>query len=187
MKTSGGAFLFVVFLTLWTALQSENPGMCPVPNEYGLGRCSTACTHDIQCSKDKKCCKTACGGTACRKPFFPNRSEKPGRCPDPDEYGELGFGICEEMCIQDTECSGDLKCCKTACGVTSCLKPQTFPNRPASNRGRCPYNWKPCRTPFFPSVSQCQGDWQCQMNQKCCSVGCDKQCVNIWAGLPIEY
>lgn len=43
---------------------------------------------------------------------------KPGRCPRVSSNSTR----CEQECITDADCSGEMKCCNTGCG-TSCLEP----------------------------------------------------------------
>ncbi len=43
---------------------------------------------------------------------------KPGMCPTSDEL----FGACVEMCMEDSDCEDNLKCCSNGCGHT-CVPP----------------------------------------------------------------
>lgn len=46
---------------------------------------------------------------------------KPGDCPPPVE-----IGICQNTCLMDFECTGNMKCCRTSCGGSVCLRPVTM-------------------------------------------------------------
>jgi hypothetical protein len=45
-------------------------------------------------------------------------AQKPGLCPPP-----VGVGICAITCLSDLQCLGIRKCCRNACGGTSCMHP----------------------------------------------------------------
>lgn len=44
---------------------------------------------------------------------------KPGRCPSVSNSTR-----CEQECLTDADCSGDMKCCNNGCGA-SCIEPAT--------------------------------------------------------------
>lgn len=44
---------------------------------------------------------------------------KPGRCPNVSNSTR-----CEQECLTDADCSGDMKCCNNGCGA-SCIEPAT--------------------------------------------------------------
>lgn len=49
-------------------------------------------------------------------------SEKRGSCPEVDiAFPQLG--ICQDQCQVDSECAGQLKCCRNGCGKVSCITP----------------------------------------------------------------
>ncbi|XP_033098303.1 antistasin-like [Anneissia japonica] len=45
---------------------------------------------------------------------------KEGSCP-PAPQGDIG-GICSEMCLNDYNCTGSMKCCSNGCGH-ACMEP----------------------------------------------------------------
>uniref|UniRef100_A0A8C6RRV7 WAP four-disulfide core domain 2 n=1 Tax=Nannospalax galili TaxID=1026970 RepID=A0A8C6RRV7_NANGA len=47
--------------------------------------------------------------------------EKPGSCPNVD-LPQLG--ICEDQCEIDSQCPGNMKCCRNGCGKVSCVTPR---------------------------------------------------------------
>ncbi|KAL6034139.1 hypothetical protein STEG23_035439 [Scotinomys teguina] len=47
--------------------------------------------------------------------------EKQGTCPSVD-FPKLG--ICEDQCQLDSQCSGDMKCCRNGCGKMTCTTPK---------------------------------------------------------------
>uniref|UniRef100_A0A8C6WBQ0 WAP four-disulfide core domain protein 2 n=1 Tax=Nannospalax galili TaxID=1026970 RepID=A0A8C6WBQ0_NANGA len=49
------------------------------------------------------------------------RKQKPGSCPNVD-LPQLG--ICEDQCEIDSQCPGNMKCCRNGCGKVSCVTPR---------------------------------------------------------------
>ncbi|CAH6776818.1 WAP four-disulfide core domain protein 2 [Phodopus roborovskii] len=47
--------------------------------------------------------------------------EKQGACPSVD-FPKLG--ICEDQCQVDSQCSGNMKCCRNGCGKMTCATPK---------------------------------------------------------------
>ena len=95
-------------------LKEFKPGFCPSPNEVGQ-LCAFTCSSDSNCANDLKCCTNICGGTQCVKPQSTvQKLTKPGSCPS-----SIGLiGICLQGCMDDSSCSGNLKCCSNGCGRT---------------------------------------------------------------------
>ncbi|CAO2577787.1 WAP four-disulfide core domain protein 2, partial [Lemmus lemmus] len=48
-------------------------------------------------------------------------SEKQGSCPSVD-FPKLG--ICEDQCQVDSQCPGNMKCCRNGCGKMTCATPK---------------------------------------------------------------
>ncbi|XP_060079100.1 fibrillin-2-like [Ylistrum balloti] len=107
---------------------------------------------------------------------------KRGQCP-PLTNGTIG--ICLEQCSDDTECSGNRKCCSNGCGHT-CQNPVS-----PVKRGQCP----PLTNGTIGiCLEQCSDDTECSGNRKCCSNGCGHTCQNPDNGYelcgkdkPLEY
>ncbi|XP_029392745.1 WAP four-disulfide core domain protein 2 isoform X1 [Mus pahari] len=47
--------------------------------------------------------------------------EKQGTCPSVD-FPKLG--LCEDQCQVDSQCSGNMKCCRNGCGKMACTTPK---------------------------------------------------------------
>ncbi|XP_031229613.1 LOW QUALITY PROTEIN: WAP four-disulfide core domain protein 2 [Mastomys coucha] len=47
--------------------------------------------------------------------------EKQGSCPSVD-FPKLG--LCEDQCQADSQCSGNMKCCRNGCGKMACTTPK---------------------------------------------------------------
>lgn len=47
-------------------------------------------------------------------------AEKPGSCP----AVATGRWVCASTCKGDSDCRGNLKCCKNRCGAMACQKPE---------------------------------------------------------------
>ncbi|XP_063139248.1 WAP four-disulfide core domain protein 2 isoform X1 [Rattus norvegicus] len=47
--------------------------------------------------------------------------EKQGTCPSVD-FPKLG--LCEDQCQMDSQCSGNMKCCRNGCGKMGCTTPK---------------------------------------------------------------
>ncbi|XP_072050232.1 uncharacterized protein [Amphiura filiformis] len=81
---------------------------------------------------DARCYANYCGGcnavfyddngieVDCAQQVAPEPLGNPGECP-PTE-GDGGFGICGNLCQDDSVCSATQKCCPTACGGSSCME-----------------------------------------------------------------
>lgn len=59
-----------------------------------------------------------------------NGQRKPGNCPPP-----ANVGVCALTCMQDNQCAGNAKCCRTACGGSICSRP-VLPPPPKTDQGK---------------------------------------------------
>lgn len=73
------------------------------------------------------------------------------------------------MCESDSNCVGDLKCCKNGCDGTQCVSPLSIPR--LTKPGICPV---PPQNGIC--VQECRNDSSCRGKLKCCSNGCGKTC-----------
>uniref|UniRef100_A0A8D1IZJ6 WAP domain-containing protein n=1 Tax=Sus scrofa TaxID=9823 RepID=A0A8D1IZJ6_PIG len=79
------------------------------------------CTSDWQCPDKKKCCRDTCGIKCLNPVAITNPVKvKPGKCPV--VYGQCMMLNPPNHCKTDSQCLGDLKCCKSMCGKV-CLTP----------------------------------------------------------------
>ncbi|XP_040282870.1 auswaprin-a-like [Bufo bufo] len=101
----------------------------------------------------------------------PPPSEKPGRCP-PSPYRPC-IPHTPYQCASDTECEGNLKCCRQGCNK-SCRVP--IIEKP----GTCPPPWFVC-SPLSSDrpLGDCEVDSDCTGNKKCCNIKCTRQCIIV--------
>uniref|UniRef100_A0A2K6EKH3 WAP four-disulfide core domain 2 n=1 Tax=Propithecus coquereli TaxID=379532 RepID=A0A2K6EKH3_PROCO len=53
---------------------------------------------------------------------LPPVTEKKGSCPQVDiSFPQLG--LCQDQCQVDSQCPGQMKCCRNGCGKVSCVTP----------------------------------------------------------------
>ncbi|KAI4460211.1 whey acdic protein wap [Holotrichia oblita] len=102
--------------------------------------------------------------------------KKPGSCPPNVQVSE-----CKYTCFSDKYCEGNLKCCRTQCGGTTCLQPVTS-RLPGSNKakpGHCSSN------PTGPWVcsNRCSVDGDCRGKRKCCK----NRCGAMECAIPLDY
>ena len=71
--------------------------------------------------------------------FCPPLSVKAGECPVPVSDGSV-VGICAFTCNDDSDCDGDLKCCKNECGGTVCKAPVS-PSDPPTCKTKVSTRW----------------------------------------------
>ncbi|XP_070565567.1 WAP, Kazal, immunoglobulin, Kunitz and NTR domain-containing protein 1-like [Ptychodera flava] len=71
---------------------------------------------------------------------------KAGHCPLMTDFGQ-----CSNMCIYDTDCEDDKKCCLNGCGGTSCVEPQQDP----CLGYRCPKQGQTCISLLTHPVCLC--------------------------------
>ncbi|PVD28784.1 hypothetical protein C0Q70_11379 [Pomacea canaliculata] len=135
-------------------LITENTGQCPATRENYFqtnGGCRTFCRHDQECPGYKRCCATGIGCNHCMDPVPALTCETKacdagfhclmsgGNCTSypclaepvciADKIGDCpvlpGMSICEHVCLVDTHCPGDQKCCSAgACHV--CVSPALY-------------------------------------------------------------
>ncbi|XP_075929276.1 uncharacterized protein LOC116950820 isoform X2 [Petromyzon marinus] len=147
------------------------PGCCREPDPFHIQYCiwkNDRCRGDGECPGVQKCCPHSCGNR-CEdvKPGKP----KPGECPF--VYTSLiRCAFRPPQCSEDWQCPGEQKCCNTGC-VTACRKPVKNKN------GFCPYidTIRRIKCVVRPDLNQCQQDWQCPDNEKCCNTGCELICI----------
>ncbi|XP_025098670.1 uncharacterized protein LOC112566621 isoform X2 [Pomacea canaliculata] len=133
---------------------TKNTGQCPATRENYFqtnGGCRTFCRHDQECPGYKRCCATGIGCNHCMDPVPALTCETKacdagfhclmsgGNCTSypclaepvciADKIGDCpvlpGMSICEHVCLVDTHCPGDQKCCSAgACHV--CVSPALY-------------------------------------------------------------
>ncbi|XP_057558626.1 antileukoproteinase-like [Hippopotamus amphibius kiboko] len=128
MKSSG-LFPFVLLalgtLAPWAVEGAENalkPGACPPRRPAHCLRFEKPkCRSDWQCPDKKKCCLDTCGAK-CLDPvkILKAVKEKPGKCPVVNIQCQMLNP--PSRCETDSQCRGQLKCCKGACGK-DCIPP----------------------------------------------------------------
>jgi len=80
-----------------------------------------SCSVSSACGPESSCCSNACGGSNCLK------QGKRGKCPaitTTPKFCPLELIASPGACGSDTNCSGDLKCCKVVCRSDECTKPE---------------------------------------------------------------
>ncbi|KAM6147480.1 antileukoproteinase-like [Erethizon dorsatum] len=130
--TSKSLFFFLVFLALGTlqtwalkgpGKRGQKAGACP-PRKHVL--CiryeEPECNSDWQCPGEKRCCPDFCS-IRCLDPSDISKSamKKPGKCPVVN--AECLMLNPPNFCEKDSQCEGNLKCCKSMCGKI-CVPPQ---------------------------------------------------------------
>ncbi|XP_078506258.1 uncharacterized protein LOC144764006 isoform X2 [Lissotriton helveticus] len=144
---------------------SENPGFCPVDPEKE-NKCSylppPQCSSDVDCEAHEKCCLFGCG-VQCVKAL----SVKPGMCPS--AVAKCKPPLADPECQDDGDCPLNKKCCKH-CG-NKCLEAV------ADHEGVCPSYIS--KSPLCPAIyaPSCGYDWNCAADEKCCTLGCQRNCV----------
>ncbi|XP_072050388.1 uncharacterized protein [Amphiura filiformis] len=99
-----------------------------------------------------------------------------GECPPPGE--DSGFGICANVCEDDSVCGETERCCPTACGGTSCMEtiqvqpvPPTLPSVPrVGHVGECPPPGED--SGFGICANVCEDDNVCGETERCCPTAC---------------
>lgn len=124
---------------------------------------------------------------------------KPGSCPPNPQVSQ-----CKNTCFSDKYCEGNLKCCRTQCGGTTCLEPVTTRLPGSTQRkifiyflnfviitvfffyftllvkpGFCSSN------PTGPWVcsNRCSVDGDCRGKRKCCK----NRCGAMECAIPLSY
>uniref|UniRef100_A0A8C7I2C5 WAP domain-containing protein n=1 Tax=Oncorhynchus kisutch TaxID=8019 RepID=A0A8C7I2C5_ONCKI len=90
---------------------------------------------------------------------------KPGVCP------VRRWGICAELCSNDSDCPNDEKCCHNGCGH-DCIAPYT------AKPGVCPVR----RWGMGICAELCSNDSDCPNDEKCCHNGCGHNCIAPYTG-----
>ncbi|XP_078000283.1 uncharacterized protein LOC144452853 isoform X2 [Glandiceps talaboti] len=141
------------------------PGECPFVRRDSFGTCVEECSQDGDCGRNLKCCSNGCGHT-CTPPL---PIEKPGDCAP---VSSDAVGICVEECSHDGECNYDWKCCSNGCGHT--CQPFVIIDPVPEKPGTCP-----AVEPGLVGtcVEECNGDYDCDGEDKCCSNGCGHVCT----------
>ncbi|XP_076444542.1 papilin-like isoform X1 [Babylonia areolata] len=220
----GNANSFLLPSDCASACAEDKPGRCPTRD--GPGVCDAVirwCADDRDCPGREKCCGTPCQGSVCLKPVRPESCSdvtcrpatscietetglacvpiRPGECPkfkcpvpDPDNRQ------CEDVCEQDSDCGGDLKCCLSCSGCKECFRPfipDFCADVSCSKWEKCVLQDVVCMsTPCFPvpvcvpedekggqcptpgpdserlCSKYCTSDQSCKGEDKCCSTSC---------------
>ncbi|EGV98305.1 WAP four-disulfide core domain protein 2 [Cricetulus griseus] len=131
---------------------AEKPGVCP--QLQSNTDCVKECSSDNNCQDNLKCCQAGCSSvcsppnglnekelrdttlaalhtspsegsqvSTTPRPVVREEGdlEKQGACPSVD-FPKLG--ICEDQCQVDTQCPGNMKCCRNGCGKMTCATPK---------------------------------------------------------------
>ncbi|XP_039459967.1 keratin-associated protein 5-1-like [Oreochromis aureus] len=138
------------------------PGECPLMRSE-VGLCVESCSYDSDCPNNEKCCSNGCGHH-CIEPYLvlPPKPE----CPQ-----HLNFALSRKGC---EDCPTDHICCvyngEEVCVPTVFTKP-----------GVCPL----MRSEVGPCVASCSYDNDCPNNEKCCSNGCGRHCIEPYPVWPV--
>ncbi|KAM5193184.1 uncharacterized protein ACMZJ9_014242 [Mantella aurantiaca] len=95
-----------------------------------------------------------------------SKTSKQGLCPKPAVLRNSS-SPCDNKCSNDSDCSGQLRCCDTGCGLR-CVY--------GERKGFCPYN-------DLPDIGnkgenpKCVSDFDCIRPAKCCDRGSSKDCL----------
>ncbi|XP_076445861.1 uncharacterized protein LOC143283502 [Babylonia areolata] len=157
---------------------------------HGPSCLTVRCRPGLKCVDRKFCLGSQCYIQAV---CVPDVREKPGQCPRPNPYDA---GICASTCNTDSDCKGNDKCCKNACGATTCQAPIPSCDFVKCGPGQtCVLQQVYCFTePCYPQpvcvdqkpgqcpvpdtsvggicASTCNTDSDCKGNDKCCKNGC---------------
>ncbi|XP_007464867.1 PREDICTED: LOW QUALITY PROTEIN: antileukoproteinase [Lipotes vexillifer] len=127
--TFSGLFPFVLLalgtLAPWAVEGAENAlkaGDCPPREPANCFKYDKPeCNNDWQCPEKKRCCPDYCG-IRCLDPvnILNSAEEKPGKCPVFDTQCLMLNP--PNRCETDSQCVGELKCCKGTCGK-ACIFP----------------------------------------------------------------
>ncbi|XP_055452212.1 WAP four-disulfide core domain protein 2 [Psammomys obesus] len=96
--------------------------VCSTPNGPREGELSG--TNTTTLSADLAHTTPLSGGKVSTEPpavISKGDREKQGTCPS---VGFPTLGLCEDQCQVDSQCSGNMKCCRNGCGKMACVTPQ---------------------------------------------------------------
>ncbi|CAI9621651.1 unnamed protein product [Staurois parvus] len=98
--------------------------------------------------------------------YFKHQEDKQGLCPNVAVLGNVTCP-CDKNCSNDSDCSGQLRCCDTGCGL-QCVY--------GVRRGFCPLNDLPNKEDE-KEYPKCFSDFDCFKPAKCCDRGSTKDCL----------
>ncbi|EDL96511.1 WAP four-disulfide core domain 2, isoform CRA_a [Rattus norvegicus] len=99
--------------------------VCSKPNGLSEGKLSRTATGTTTLSAGLARTSPLSRGQVSTKPPVVTKEggngEKQGTCPSVD-FPKLG--LCEDQCQMDSQCSGNMKCCRNGCGKMGCTTPK---------------------------------------------------------------
>ncbi|KAE8605851.1 hypothetical protein XENTR_v10015347 [Xenopus tropicalis] len=127
------------------------------------------CHQHSQCQGTEKCCYNDC-----RRQCTPTVKEKPGNCPRPEIFcSHRDWQDGRGSCTTDRDCPGREKCCAPRCR-------RECKNVDGERPGKCPeMRDRDDRRCWGPPRHECANDDFCLRGQKCCTIGCWRQCVYV--------
>ncbi|XP_043228022.1 balbiani ring protein 3-like isoform X2 [Amphibalanus amphitrite] len=151
---------------------AEKDGLCPrVSNDtQPRGGCQDTCKYDSQCDDNSKCCFNGCA-YVCLRPRKPDCDQIKCKVGYKCTEDRSGNPICSPIpCKQDGEII-DIECNSCTCiqGYLLCSQEECPPVKP----GFCPKITKGYKG---KCVEDCDSDYNCDGEHKCCSTGCGHTC-----------
>ncbi|XP_055350538.1 perlwapin-like [Paramacrobiotus metropolitanus] len=92
-----------------TSLTDNKPGTCPSVS-LSTGTCVIECASDAGCYGSTKCCSNGCGRVCLNPADATTGGSKQGICPPLTSSSTTGGTTLQ--CYRDTDCFGNLKCCR---------------------------------------------------------------------------
>ena len=157
--------------TVPDTVRKLKPGVCPQQDAIDPKLCKNTkneCELDGDCFGHLKCCFNGCYNECSRTPRpIPKR----GECPLADYIPPENCSDTSDKCDYDSQCPGKDKCCATGC-LKECITPPV-----KTKPGECPLN------DYIPpelcevTEDECEEDEDCKGRDKCCSSGCNLECI----------
>ncbi|KAJ7381019.1 hypothetical protein OS493_004614 [Desmophyllum pertusum] len=164
-------------------ISEDKPGTCPkiAKNNAFCDKKGDMCDKDTDCPGVASVASMAARGTAASQRMreglslgvFPHAKTTPktGRVSTFRLHPPENCSDTTDKCGDDSQCPGRAKCCATGC-LQECITP------PAKVKpGLCPLN------DYIPpelcevTEDECQEDEDCKGRDKCCSSGCNQECM----------
>ncbi|XP_053408337.1 kielin/chordin-like protein isoform X2 [Mercenaria mercenaria] len=166
-------------------------GRCPPPKRIGI--CVDLCANDKSCPRRQKCCSNGCGHT-CQRPIkegkqctykgvtYQDGESFKDECNDCNcENGVTGCTkkACRRQCVHKGSFYQDGESFKDECNTCTCTD-----GKAACTLMACPGKPGTCPIPIDAGgvgggicMDSCSTDYNCPSNEKCCSSGCGKTCM----------
>jgi len=156
----------------------------PTPNQCSI--CKKWMQGNPECAADEYCCGCGITGT-CRKTPCMERcaigpcppTQKPGSCPAVPQGLMCALVFDPNQCTNDDACPGDKKCCSNGCANACVDVAQPSPPAPTVKPGNCPVRRSDLACAMVFDPNSCRNDDACPGDQKCCSNGCSRYCVDV--------